>query len=160
MDDKIGSGRNGESSLGGGDHAHSETSNGTRKLWQKKRVIIPLLILILGVASVAYYWNTYVRGYASTDDAYIDADNVTISSKILGRIAELGADEGDTVQQDQMLVRLDDSDLRAQETQARANLNFSEKKCVACENQSSKSPGRFWPHRNSDEGKRHHARAI
>jgi membrane fusion protein, multidrug efflux system len=127
MDDRTGSGREEDISHGEKDRTNSETPNSPRRLWQKKRIIIPLLILIFGAVAVAYYWNTYIRGYASTDDAYIDADNVTISSKILGRIAELGADEGDTVQQDQLLVSIDDSDLRAQEAQAKANLNFSEK---------------------------------
>jgi membrane fusion protein (multidrug efflux system) len=97
------------------------------KWWQKKRVMIPIVILILAVIGVYYYWFTYVRGYASTDDAYIDANDVTISSKILGRITHLGTDEGDTVQQDQLLVRIDDSDLRAQESQAEANLELARK---------------------------------
>jgi membrane fusion protein (multidrug efflux system) len=100
---------------------------GSSKWWQKKRVLIPLLIFILAAIAVTYYWYTYVRGFDSTDDAYIDADNMTISSKILGRITELGADEGDTVTEDQSLVRLDDSDLKAQENQAQANLEFARK---------------------------------
>ena len=101
--------------------------DGGKQWWRKKRVIIPALILLLAVVIVAYYWYAFIRGYASTDDALIEADNVTISSKILGRVAELGAGEGDTVRQDQLLVRLDDSDLRAQEAQSEANLEFARK---------------------------------
>jgi membrane fusion protein (multidrug efflux system) len=95
--------------------------------WKRKRVIIPLAILILAAIGTYYYWYTQVRGYASTDDAYVDANDVTISSKILGRVAKLGADEGDTVFQDQLLVSLDDSDLRAQEAQAEASLELARK---------------------------------
>jgi membrane fusion protein, multidrug efflux system len=104
-----------------------DISNGSRKWWQKKRIIIPVSLLFLMAIGVAYYWYTYVRGYDSTDDATIDANSVTISSKILGRIVELGADEGDTVMQDQLLVRLDNSDLKAQEAQSLAGLDFAQK---------------------------------
>jgi membrane fusion protein (multidrug efflux system) len=91
-----------------------------------KRVLIPLFILVLAAAGVAGYWYLYLRGYVSTDDAYIDADDVTISSKILGRIILLTADEGEAVEQGQLLVQLDDSDLVAERTQAEANLEHAQ----------------------------------
>jgi len=127
--------------LDGADHPGIAESS--IKWWQRKRVLIPLLILLLAAVAVAYYWYAYVRGFASTDDAFIDADNVTISSKILGRIAELGADEGDTVTQDQVLVRLDDSDLHAQETQAQANLNFAVKNAALAQVNLDKAQSDF-----------------
>ncbi len=105
------------------------------KWWQKKRIIFPLLFLIAAIVIVIYYWYTFIRGFDSTDDASVDANNVTISSKILGRLIELGADEGDTVQQDQVLARLDDSDFKAQEAQAEANIEYARKNAaVAREN--------------------------
>ena len=61
-----------------------------------------------------------MRDFVSTDDAYIDANRVAISAKILGRVDTLLTDEGDTVQEGQVVVRLDDIDLRAQEAQARS----------------------------------------
>jgi membrane fusion protein, multidrug efflux system len=109
------------------DRANLKTGSDNRKLYQKKRVIIPLLILILIAAAIVAYWNTYLRGYTSTDDAFIDSDNVTISSKVLGRILELKADEGDTIKKGDTIVRLDDSDLRAQEAQAEASLIYAQK---------------------------------
>jgi len=51
---------------------------------------------------------------------------LTLSSKMLGRIAWLEAAEGDAVSEGQVLVRLDDTDLRAQEAQAQANLKVTE----------------------------------
>jgi membrane fusion protein (multidrug efflux system) len=90
-----------------------------------KRVLIPLFILILVAAVVAGYWYMYLRGYVSTDDAFIDADDVTISSKILGRVVTLSADEGDKVEHGELLVQLDDSDLAAERAQAQANLEHA-----------------------------------
>jgi membrane fusion protein, multidrug efflux system len=92
-------------------------------LYRRKRVLIPLLVtLTLGVFAV-WYWYANLRGYDSTDDAFIDGDRVSISSKILGRIDSLGVDEGDPVTLGQVLVRLNDADLQAQANQARAALN-------------------------------------
>lgn len=91
-------------------------------MYRKKRVIIPTAILLLLAAAGLWYYYTQIRGFDSTDDAYVDGNRVSISSKMLGRIVMLAADEGDTVRQGEVIVRLDDADLRAQEAQARAGL--------------------------------------
>jgi len=95
-------------------------------LYRKKRVIIPLSIVVIIGAVALWYWYMNLRGFNSTDDAYIDADRVVLSSKILGRISQLTAGEGDTVVIGQIIVRLDDSDLRAQEQQSRAAVNSAQ----------------------------------
>jgi membrane fusion protein (multidrug efflux system) len=123
MDEKVGSENPQAANRAGPDQRDKRKV----KWWRKKRIIIPIIILILAAIGIYWYWYTLIRGYASTDDAYIDANDVTISSKVLGRIVQLGADEGDTVSQDQLLVRLDESDLRAQEAHAEANLELSRK---------------------------------
>jgi len=92
----------------------------------RKRIIIPILLLLIIAAICALYWYQNLRGYVSTDDAYIESDQVDVGSKILGRIVLLNCDEGDTVQQGALLVQLDDSDLRAQEAQAQANLDYTQ----------------------------------
>lgn len=93
-------------------------------LHRKKRVLIPLFLMLVVAAVVVYYWYNYLRGHVGTDDAVIDSDAVTISSKILGRIVALNADEGDSVKAGQLLVQIDDSDLKAQEAQAQAALDY------------------------------------
>jgi membrane fusion protein (multidrug efflux system) len=79
-------------------------------------------MVILVAAVGAGYWYVKLRGVVSTDDAYIDGDRATVTTKMLGRISALGADEGDTVQVGQLLVQLDDADLQARLTQAQAQL--------------------------------------
>jgi membrane fusion protein (multidrug efflux system) len=90
-----------------------------------KRVLIPLLILVLALLLVGGYWYRYLRGYVSTNDAYIDANDVTVSSKVLGRVVMLAVDEGDATEQGQLLVQLDDSDLKAEEAQSQANVEYA-----------------------------------
>jgi len=89
-------------------------------LYRNFKVVIPLFVVILGIAAFAWNWYLGMREYVSTDDAYIDANRVAISAKILGRVDTLLTDEGDTVQEGQVVVKLDDIDLRAQEAQARS----------------------------------------
>lgn len=95
-------------------------------LFRRMKVIIPILAVLTIVAVGGFYFYMNMQHYVSTDDAYVDANSVSISTKILGRIVSLGADEGDTVQVGQLLVKLDDSDLRAQEASAKAGLELAQ----------------------------------
>jgi membrane fusion protein (multidrug efflux system) len=90
----------------------------------RKRIIIPVLLLVIVAALAAVYWHVNLRGYVSTDDAYIDGDAVTVSSKMMGRLDTLNAGAGDSVGQGQLLAKLEDTDLRAQEAQAMAGLEY------------------------------------
>lgn len=95
-------------------------------LFRKKRVVIPFLLFAIAGAAAAYYWYVHYKNFISTDDALVEANRVSISAKMLGRITELHADEGDTVHVGEVLVRLDETDLRAQHVQAQAALRLAE----------------------------------
>ena len=82
------------------------------------RVYIPLALVILIVLAGAWYWYRDYSHYVTTDDAHVDADNVSVSSKIIGRISAIYADEGDFVKQGTLLADIDSSDLVAQRNQA------------------------------------------
>jgi membrane fusion protein, multidrug efflux system len=82
------------------------------------KVYIPLTLVILVVLAGAYYWYRDYSMYITTDDAHVDADNVTVGSKILGRISNLYANESDVVKQGTLLADLDSSDFVAQRNQA------------------------------------------
>lgn len=94
-------------------------------LIRRRRFLIPLSFFVLCGALTVGYWALYLRGVATTDDATVSGDAVSISSKIPGRITLLTADEGDSVQQGRILARLDDSDLRAQEAQGEAAIELA-----------------------------------
>ncbi len=86
----------------------------------KLKVYVPLGIVIIAVLTGALYWYRDYSRYITTDDAKIDADNITISSKMLGRIVAVYAQEGDAVKKGKLLAELDSSDLIAQRNQAMA----------------------------------------
>ena len=79
-----------------------------------------LSLVLITVMVIGWYYYRQYEKYSSTDDAYIDADWIAVSSKILGRIIEINVEEGDTVKTGQLLVHLDSSDLVAQRIQAMA----------------------------------------
>ena len=96
----------------------SEEINQSSSKGRKIRAYILLGLVIVAVIVVGWYYYKQYTKYFSTDDAYIDADRVSISSKILGRIVTIHAGEGDTVQMGELLVELDSSDLVSQRLQA------------------------------------------
>ncbi len=87
---------------------------------RKIRAYTLLGLVVVAVFIVGWYYYRQYSKFNSTDDAYIDADRVSVSSKILGRIINSYAGEGDTVRIGQLLVELDSSDLVAQRIQAMA----------------------------------------
>ena len=109
----------------GGEEAPQRPEEKARHPASRKRVIIPIVMFALAAIVAFVYWFSYLRGYVSTDDAYVDGDPVTISSKMLGRVTHLAVDTGDTTEAGQVLVNLDQKDLRAQETQAEASLAYT-----------------------------------
>jgi membrane fusion protein (multidrug efflux system) len=101
----------------------------------KLRVFIPLAVVILIVLTGSVFWYRNYKQYITTDDAHVDADNVNVSSKILGRISAVYAQEGDMVKKGSLLAILDSTDIIAQKNQslalcaqALANLAQSESK--------------------------------
>ena len=96
----------------------AEEKNKDSSKGRKIRAYILLGLVVVAVVVAGWYWYRQYNKYYTTDDAYIDADRVSVSSKILGRIIRSHVDEGDTVVMGQLLVELDSSDLVAQRIQA------------------------------------------
>ena len=64
-------------------------------LYRNFKVVIPVFIVLFGLAFVTWQYYINARDFITTDDAYIDGNRVSISAKILGRIDQLQVDEGD-----------------------------------------------------------------
>lgn len=85
---------------------------------KNKKVYIPLILIIVLVLGGGIRWYIDYTKYIKTDDAHVEADNVAVSSKMMGRISQEFIQEGDSVKQGQLLVVLDSLDLTAQKNQA------------------------------------------
>jgi membrane fusion protein (multidrug efflux system) len=93
---------------------------------KSKKVYIPLVLITVLILIGIVYWYIDYSKYIKTDDAHVETDNVSVSSKILGRITAIYAEEGDSVKKGQLIAVLDSSDLVAQKNQAIANKLTSE----------------------------------
>jgi membrane fusion protein, multidrug efflux system len=84
------------------------------------RAYVALALVVIAIAVFGWQWYVRYTTFITTDDAYVDADKVAVSSKVLGRIANIYAAEGDSVKKGTLLVELDSSDMVAQKFQAMA----------------------------------------
>ena len=118
----------------------------SRYLMRAWRVAWKLALLLVIAGSVVYYLRfrpVPVKGFPVKSDTVqsevmgtgtLDArTQITISSKITGRIAALGADQNDAVAKDQLLATLDDSDLHQQVEMASASLEATKASLVRAE---------------------------
>ncbi|WP_413498109.1 efflux RND transporter periplasmic adaptor subunit [Buttiauxella gaviniae] len=89
---------------------------------RKRNFIILILILMLAAAGCLAWYFLYARYYESTDDAYVNGNQVALTPQIGGTVTQVTADEGDFVEKGQPLVLLDPSDTKIALQQAEANL--------------------------------------
>ncbi|MBV8578302.1 MAG: HlyD family secretion protein [Acetobacteraceae bacterium] len=88
----------------------------------------PILLVLLGIAAGSaggYYghrWWTTGRFVEETDDAYTQADAVTIAPRVSGTINDLVVTDNQLVRAGQVLARIDDRDYRAAVAQAEADI--------------------------------------
>jgi membrane fusion protein (multidrug efflux system) len=87
--------------------------------------LIPLLVagvVVMAVIAGGYVWWTNKQRFEKTDNAYIQADTVTISPQIEGYVAEVLVADNQKVVAGQVLVRLDAAQPQAKLAQAIANV--------------------------------------
>ena len=80
-------------------------------------------IAALSGSGYGYYWWTTSSFIQSTDDAYVGGNVTPISPHIAGFVAEILVSDNQRVDAGQVLVRLDDRDVRAAADHAEAVLN-------------------------------------
>ncbi|TYG35004.1 EmrA/EmrK family multidrug efflux transporter periplasmic adaptor subunit [Lonepinella koalarum] len=102
----------------------SEETNfpSSKKKNRKKALVIFIFILLLIALVTGLYWFFFVKGYESTDDAYVSGNQVMISSQVSGNVQQINADNMDFVRAGEQLLSLDNSDLQLAFEQAQSNL--------------------------------------
>jgi HlyD family secretion protein len=111
--------------------------SGGKKPWKLAAMLVAIMVAVLTtfwvvrsfataptvrVARVAVNVAGGVSAVALTASGYIIAHHtIEVGSKIVGKVAWIGVEAGDKVKKGQVLVRLDDTEYRAQLEQARAN---------------------------------------
>jgi hypothetical protein len=89
-------------------------------------------IAALSGSGYGYYWWTTGRFIESTDDAYVGGNVTPISPHIAGFVAEILVFDNQRVDAGQVLVRLDDRDVRAAADHAEAVLSSAQRCWPVC----------------------------
>ncbi|MDD3237411.1 MAG: HlyD family secretion protein [Candidatus Gastranaerophilales bacterium] len=102
-----------------------------RKPYQKKRVLIPSIIMLFLVFTGIMSFIDSLQ-YQSTDDAFIEGRFVAIAPKVSGNIVKLNFNDNDFVKKGQLLLEIDSRDyenkvkeLESSLKEAKANRNVS-----------------------------------
>ena len=66
------------------------------------------------------------RNLLSASGYVVAHHKIAVGAKVMGRVAWIGVEKGDLVQEGQLLVRLEDAEFRAQVNQASANLAMAQ----------------------------------
>lgn len=88
------------------------------KVWRRVLMLsVPLILLLAG----GYFWLTSGR-YASTDNAYVQQDKVSIAAEVTGPIITVGVRENQIVKKGDLLFRIDPGAFRIALEQAEAQI--------------------------------------
>ncbi len=85
-------------------------------------VVVAAGLLVLAAIWFIHYW-TRGRFVESTNDAYVQADQVTVATRVSGFVDQVLVQDNQSVQAGQPLVRVDDRDPRAKMEQALAQVD-------------------------------------
>lgn len=88
-----------------------EAARGRRRPPAVVLVVAGILVIAALLFGIRYF--AYATTHETTDDAKVDADTVTVTSKIGERVAQVLVDTNAPVAKGQVLIRLDDTDERA-----------------------------------------------
>jgi membrane fusion protein (multidrug efflux system) len=93
-----------------------------RRPW-RQRLRLPLMLLgPLVVALAAGYWYLTGGRYVSTDDAYVEAARVAISTEVSGRVAAIEVRDNERVKKGQVLFTIDQRPFEIAVAEAKAQL--------------------------------------
>jgi len=98
--------------------ATDTTSQRAKRL--RRPIMIGGVVIILAVAGYIYFTG---GRYESTDDAYVNAARVAISTNVPGRVVELNVHDNQRVRRGDVLFKLDERPFQLKVNEAQAKLN-------------------------------------
>jgi membrane fusion protein, multidrug efflux system len=81
-----------------------------------------IVVLVIAAVLTLWIWWLNARQFESTDDAFIDARTLDISSQVPGAIVDVPVTDNQLVNGGAVLARIDSRDYRAQLDQAKAQV--------------------------------------
>lgn len=93
---------------------------------RRSRIMAFLVLGLLALGAGGTWWYRVASQHESTDDAFIQADVVTMSPKVASNVASMYVEDNQRVKAGALLAELDPRDFEAKLAQARANLAAAE----------------------------------
>ena len=93
-----------------------------RRSDRSRILLIAAAVILIGGAIWGFRWWTVGRFFQSTDDAYLQADSMTVAPKVSGYVAEVFVTDNQSVTEGEPLVRLDNRQYEAMLEQANASI--------------------------------------
>ncbi|MBU3079329.1 HlyD family secretion protein [Sphingomonas quercus] len=98
---------------------------GSRGARIKRNLLIAAAVIAVGVIAFFIRYETRGKYYEGTNDAYIQADAITISPKVGGYVEQVYVVDNQDVKAGDPLVRIDPRDYRAQASQYQAQIDVA-----------------------------------
>ncbi|TYC48285.1 HlyD family secretion protein [Rhodobacterales bacterium] len=107
--------------------SENETGRTAKKPFWRRPVFLILLLALLAaiIAGGLYYWIN-IAPYESTDDAFVDADIIQVTSQISGQVIKVSVGNNVAVKKGDLLVEIDPAPTRAALETATAQLAQAE----------------------------------
>lgn len=102
------------------DDTSAENAKGPGK---KPLIILGIVVLVIVIAAFVFWFMN--RNIETTDDAFTEANSVTVAPKISGYVVNLAVKDNEFVKKGQLVVQIDPRDATAQRDQATAQLGLA-----------------------------------
>ncbi len=107
---------------------------------KKKKNKFAILAIVLGaILIIGIFYFIKGANYESTDNAQLDADIVSIKSSVAGYIKTIHFKDNEHVKKGQLLITIDDTDLKTRVAQSQAALENSKANLISVQNSSTAS---------------------
>lgn len=110
---------------GDSDNRRRESARQPRENWLRQHpyvVAVSILVILLVLIGVVIWWLN-ARHYETTDDAFVDARNVSISSQVTGSIINVPVTDNQLVSAGALLVEIDPRDYDVAVAQGKAQVD-------------------------------------
>jgi membrane fusion protein (multidrug efflux system) len=102
--------------------AQAEARSWRRALFQRPWLSAAVAIAFIAIVAALVVWWLNARHFEDTDDAFIDARTVALSSQVTGVVTEVDVTDNQHVESGAVMIRIDPRDFQAQVQQAAAQI--------------------------------------
>jgi membrane fusion protein (multidrug efflux system) len=128
-----------------------EQPNAPRPLGRKHLTLVVVGTLLLVAVAISGRWLWFRLTHVSTEAAYVKADMAEVAPEVAGRVRRVVVRDGETVKAGQVLVEIEDTELRQREKQTQAGVVAAEGQVVRGQASLDQTRGRVAAGRRAAE---------